>query len=170
LLIFETWGTDIRNALSSSASSIQGGFGFDCLETANFTGRVNIEVRTANFQDGQIVINPSPFFETTLLNQSFSNNTGFNYGSLFDISVPETGGYLLIFEVELTNCSICCHGLLDRQCGDDIREGKCSAGLPRVIYERVFTVDTRPAPNFNYKIEPPEYIVRQCVCGCDVDC
>lgn len=170
VLVIETWGTEIRNALSSSAASFSGGFGYDCLGSPNFVARVNVEVRTASLVNGQIVVDPNPYFDMPFLNVSFFNNTGFNDGTQIEISVPETGGYALFYEVELIQCSICCHGILDKQCGDDKSNGKCEAGMPRLQYEKAFTVENRPAPNFNFVLESSGFVVRQCICGCDVDC
>ena len=170
ILIIETWGTEVRNALSSSAASVSRGFGYDCLGSSNFVARVNIEVRTASLVNGQIIVDPTPYFDDIFLNVSFFNNTGFNDGTQIEISVPETGGYALFYEVELSQCSICCHGTSDKQCGDDKSNGECEAGLPRLQYERVFTTENRPPPNFNFELETSGFVVRQCICGCDVDC
>jgi|GEM_PF-3924735 len=101
VLILETWGTEIRNALSSSGASASGGFGYDCLGKANFSARVNVEVRTASLVNGQIVVDPNPYFDMPFLDISFLNNTGFNDGTQIEISVPETGGYALFYEIEI---------------------------------------------------------------------
>lgn len=105
VLIVETWGTEIRNALSSNAASRSGGFGFDCLGKTNFIARVNVEVRTASLVNGQITPDPILYYDMPFPNESFFNNTGSNDGTQIEISVPETGAYALIFEVELDECS-----------------------------------------------------------------
>lgn len=170
ILIIETWGTEIRNALSSSAASSSGGFGFDCLGRPDFTARVNVEVRTASLVNGQLIPDPDPYFDMPFTNVSFFNNTGSNDGTQIEISVPGRGAYAIIYEVELNGCSICCHGILDKQCGNDKNNGKCEAGFPRLQYERIFLAEDRPVPYLNFFLESSRFVVRQCVCGCEVDC
>ena len=153
VLILETWGTEIRGALDI-------GFGGDCLGTANFPARVSIEVRTADWVNNQVVPSPTPFFDATLINQSFFNNNSTNAGTQFTIDVPETGAYLLSVEVELNNCSICCHGIGTNQCGDNNSNNQCEAGLPRVRLEQIFTVDTRPDHTMNHVLNASDFVVR----------
>ena len=172
VLIVETWGTEIRNALSSSAASSIGGFGVDCLGTANFTARIQFEVRTASLDNnGQIVVDPNPFWEESLTELQFTNNTGFNQGTRLNVSVPETGAYQLRYMIEINRCSLCCHGTLTKQCGtvQDPQRG-CRAGFPRVIYEEVFLSTTRPPHDLNHIIRTDDFFVRQCTCGCFTNC
>jgi hypothetical protein len=173
VLIVETWGTDIRNALSSSSASSTGGFGFDCLGTANFTARIQFEVRTGSIDQttGQVVIDPNPYWEDSLLDLQFTNNTGFNQGTRLNVSVPATGAYQLRYMIEINRCSLCCHGILSKQCGNDVNpQGQCRAGFPRVVYEEVFISATRPPHNLNYILFWDDFIVRQCTCGCFTNC
>lgn len=164
VLIIETWGTEIRNALATQ-------FGEDCLGTANFTARVDIEVRTASLVNNQIVMDENPFFETVLLQQSYTNNTGLNDGTQIEIMVPEHGAYSIRYLIEVQICSICCHGSSDTQCGTQVTEGRCQAGFPRVIHEAIFpTHDMRPRHDNNYEILSDKFTVRECACGCFTDC
>ena len=160
VLYIETWGTDVRQALELAT-------GYDCLGFSDFTARVEIRVYTASYVDGQVLPDPTPYFETLLLDMPFSGNTGFNQGTVIPISVPETGGYAIEMFIEVQACSICCHGAGSNQCGTRIVNGKCDAGLPRVRSFEIFPADKRHPPELNYW---PELNMAQCVCACNVEC
>lgn len=142
--------------------------GYDCLGFSDFTARVEIRVYTASYVDGQVLPDPTPYFETLLLDMPFSGNTGFNQGTVISISVPETGGYAIEMFIEVQACSICCHGAGSNQCGTQIVNGKCDAGLPRVRHQKVYDAEHRPKPYYNYI--PSRWDMVKCVCACDVEC
>lgn len=139
--------------------------------------RVEIEVRTALFDEAtqSIVIDPNVYWETIIPSQTFANNTGFNNGTQITIEVPETGAYSIRYLVEISQCSLCCHGGNDNQCGSNQTANgnggfDCEAGFPRVSHEDVFLIAERPDHTINYFIGNSKFLVRMCVCGCDVSC
>ena len=160
VLIIEAWGTDIRQALELAT-------GQDCLGFSDFTARVEVRVFTASYVDGQVMADPTPYYEDILLDVPFFANTGFNDGTQIQVSVPETGAYALEVVVEVDACSMCCHGAGTNQCGTRIDGGKCEAGHPRVRNFEVFPADDRPKPNYNH---PLNFLMAECVCGCNVEC
>lgn len=155
VLIIDAWGADVGAFLT-------------CLESSNFNARVSITVRTGSYDPQTQVFTPdiTPYFDQILTNQSFSSNSAIP----FNINVPETGGYLLQFEIEISDCSICCHGPDPNQCGSNVANNICQAGNPRIQVERIFTTDSRPQHDLNYDLPRSQFQQLSCVCGCDVDC
>lgn len=114
-----------------------------------FFADVEIEVRTASLVDGQIIIDPNPYFE-------FDDEVEFfgNTGSIIQIEVPESGAYGITIDIEMQDCSICCHGEWEGQCSsyEYYDEGKeiwyCEAGKPQVAVEAIFPEQERPPYNY----------------------
>jgi hypothetical protein len=167
LLYIELFGTEIAN-------TIELGFGAGCDHPKNFSATVEIIVRTASLINGNLVPDPRPYFEYDQDKVMFWANTGYNEGTVFKVNVPESGAFGIFIEIEIDNCTICCHGELDGQCGLEVANSNgvwyCEAGKAQVTIESVFWGDKRPEHNFNW--QPYDKIfVKDCrACGCYVLC
>ncbi len=163
-LYIELFGLDISMALALA---------YGCHDhPTSFFADVEIEVRTASLVDGQIIIDPNPYFE-------FDDEVEFfgNTGSIIQIEVPESGAYGITIDIEMQDCSICCHGEWEGQCSsyEYYDEGKeiwyCEAGKPQVAVEAIFPEQERPPYNYNWNPAQHQMHVRSCrACGCFVEC
>lgn len=155
-LIIELSGTDIANAIESA---------YQCVQSRNFDAKLEIQVRTASLVGETLILDEDPYYEFDE-DVSFTANTGFGGVNEYEIKVPETGAYGIVMEVELEECSRCCLGALDGQCGNDEQvfengELMCKVGKPQVAIENTFLMETRP--EFNVNLPVGQFInVRDC--------
>ncbi len=164
MLDIELFGTDI-------GLEIEAAFGAGCDHPRDFNADVEILVRTATWENGTATIDPTPYYEYDD-EASFWTNNSFNEGTIFQIEVPETGGYAILMEIEMHDCSICCHGPDERACSwDTFWNGDilyCESGKPQVAIEKVFSTDTRPSGEWH---PYSDIMVRNCrACSCNIQC
>lgn len=172
-LIIELSGTDIATAINLQLNTF-------CDPPENFTADVEIEIRTGLIdQNMNISLNPDPYggpSNTVDDEFDFKKDTGFNEGTKWTIMVPETGAYGIVMEIELQDCSDCCHGSSDLHCSDKRRYQEsnktwyCETGKPQMRVEELFTSMYRPA--FDQNWEARDFLkMQKCrACSCEVIC
>ncbi len=153
VLLVEITGTDIASALYDA---------LDCQHPFNFTADVEISVRTASWSNGVATIDPNPFFE---FDDEVALHDWTHDGTIIPIEVPESGAYAIWMEVEMHDCSLCCHGTDDRQCGTETVPGNpqiCKTGKPQVAIEKVYRAEERPPHDQNWHPTGSDILVRIC--------
>lgn len=163
VLRIQVFGSDIANVLNE---------GLHCTIPipAYFNADVQIQVRTASLdENNDILLDPAPFYEQTE-EYKFNGNIGGEGGTIFLINVPEKGAYGLSIDIKLKDCHPCCASdNLALQCGgrqydENLNTDLCNMGRPKVSFEKIFTSETRPVPNYDFAIG--QYIISKACANC----
>ncbi|MEL6637896.1 MAG: hypothetical protein AAFW73_04660 [Bacteroidota bacterium] len=172
-LIIELSGTEIATAINQQLNTF-------CNPQENFIADVEIEIRTASIDNGGTIIpDPSPFGgpSNTIDDEfEFQKYTDFNQGVQWTVMVPDVGAYAILMEIELQDCSLCCHGGSDLHCSNERRydentkNWRCETGRPQLVVEAAFASATRP--DFDQDWPARNYLtVRRCrACSCELNC
>ncbi len=167
-LILSMNGADLRNRIENE-------LGIGCMgNESSFGAALEVEVRTASFQNNQLDFDPNPYSEVA------TSVTFTTSGNLeIPLEVPEEGAYGLIVRITLNDCYRCCHGLTTDGRGginSNIVGGVllCDAGRPRVAVEVIFPEELRPEGTLSIDWSDERLVdVRSCFCTtppCMVEC
>jgi hypothetical protein len=136
-----------------------------------FTADVEIIVRSATLDNnGMIVPTIDPYFEMEFEDQAFGNGN-----SIFPISVPSTGAYLLEIVIKTEICNNCCKDrnfslqqnsspTNDPRCDGDILNNVCPLGKPVLAYTKLFALEDRPVhlEGQNWTPNSSDFSLRNC--------
>ena len=105
---------------------------------------VELSVYTGSFVNGQVVADKDAYYGKTHRNHVFTATALGTDKNEYQISVPETGAFVIEYVIHSNDCNQCCKGPAKPGCAGFASAGKCKEGKPSILMRRVFTSTSRP--------------------------